>query len=150
VIDDHSELIVSQLEVEDLPEADLEALRRSGVADPWAEASLSIQRLRRRSAARSTAGVADYEQAVEEARQTLGEPRPAPPKTVAQGRPARRWFKGVGAIVKGGVLISVDGGLLIAGAPITVVEPSASAALIGSLAMGFSDVATGIGDLRGE
>jgi len=166
VIEYHRAVIASELEPDDLPAEDLEALRRCGVSDPWAEAWLSIERLRRCASMPPPPEELRYASAVGQALTLEGRQNPAAnpgqmrrrskaagderSATKPAAKPKRRWFKGFGAIVKGGVLLTVDGGLLIAGAPITAAEPMTAAGIVGSFAMGFNDVASGIGDLRGE
>jgi hypothetical protein len=84
------------------------------------------------------------EEAIAKATEALWGEQPA----AAPAKTPRRWFKGVAGIVKGAVLLTVDGTLLATGAPIGA--PPAAVAVVGSLAMGFEGVVSGVGDVRGE
>jgi hypothetical protein len=145
-IEEHAAVIASGLQVDDLPDEDIEAMRACGSSDPQAELELSLERLKRAAGEIAMAREIPWDEAVLVATEALssGNGPPAAPK------PRRRWLKGLGAIVKGSVLLAVDGGLLIAGIPVGVANPPAAVAVLGSLGMGFNDVAAGFGDLRAE
>jgi hypothetical protein len=163
VIEDHASTIAAGLSVSNLPAADFEALRRCGSTDAATELELSIARLkhavtdrqRRKTAEGEIARlkilqvhletVADppWEDAIEAAEKVLNIAPPDKP-----GRPRRKWFKAVEAIVNGAVLVAVDGALLFTGTQIGTANAPAAGGILGSLAIGFNDMTSGIEDLR--
>jgi hypothetical protein len=155
VIQDNFSVLADGLNVEDLPEADLEMLRRTGSSDPRMEANALIYQTKARK-----------EQTIREGRETSFAQRirdipnqikrlhdelpsdstgkPEPP------RQPRRWFKGVGGIIKGSIFVLVDGAIATGIWSLPLPVQASTVGIVYSFAEGIGTLFTSAGELRRE
>jgi len=150
VLEEHYTEIISEIDVSDLPLADIEALREAGSTNPHAELRLRIKTIQKRymketryndlslSSCMKQAG-----KAVEERLARMKEPDNNEP-------PKRRWFKGLGSLCRGTVLTAVDVTLLGGMWTLPLSPDTTIVGSVASIATGLGDIAIGIGEFRGE
>lgn len=151
VFEEHFTEIISELDVSDLPDADIEALRESGSSNPQAELRLRIKTIKKRYVKETryndrlslNASIRKAGKSIEERIGRLKEPDEKNP-------PKRRWFKGLGSICRGTVLTAVDISLLGGWWSLPLSPDTTVVGSIASIATGLGDIAIGVGELRDE
>lgn len=151
VFEEHFTEIISELDVSDLPAADIHALREAGSANPHAELRLRIRSIKkcfiketRHNKRRClSSSMREAGKAVEERLQRLEEP-------VEDKPPRRRWFKGLGSLCRGTVLTAVDISLLGGWWSLPLSPDTTIVGSVASIATGLGDIAIAIGEFRGE
>ncbi|MEY2394405.1 MAG: hypothetical protein QOF94_750 [Acidobacteriaceae bacterium] len=151
VFEEHFTEIISDLDVSDLPPADIEALREAGSTDPHAELRLLIKTIRKRYIKETryndrlslSSSVHEAGKKIEKRLQQLKEPDENSP-------PKRSWFKGLGSLCRGTVLTAVDISLLGGWWSLPLSPDTAIVGSVASIATGLGDIAIGIGEFRGE
>lgn len=151
VFEEHFTEIVSELDVADLPAADIDALRAGGSTNPHAELRLRIKTIRKRYVkeiryndnSSLSSCVKQAGQAVEERLERMKEPDDNKP-------PKRRWFKGLGSLCRGTILTAVDVSLLGGMWTLPLSPDTTIVGSVASIATGLGDIAIGIGEFRGE
>ena len=168
VIDEYREEIISEMEVDDLPQEDFAALADAGSPRPRAELRLRIhvikewssriQRYRNDSDFRNV-----FSRSIEEVDERL-ERRLAYLKELDSERenaienqlptkpegPRRKWFKGLGSIGRGTILTAVDTALLAGWWSMDFSNDTKIVGGVTSIAAGLGDIAIGVGELRNE
>lgn len=155
-LDAHLEEIVADLDIEHLPEEDLEILRDLGSADPRTELMAMIYLVKKRLArlARYSDNLPPSRELSRAEEILSGEVEEFQSRTensnLEPPQKPRRWFKGLGQIAQGTAL-SIGNIALAAGALALPVSPeTATWGAITSSATGVGMISNGIGELRGE
>lgn len=156
VFDEYLEEILAELEIEDLPEADLIALGEAGSVDPRAELMLRIKKIRHYflskqqrtdtltlSRAATEAGERNGVRLAQFADKPRRQSSNIPPRQ-------RSWFKGLGSICRGTVLTAVDVSLLGSWWSMQLSPDTTVVGSMASIATGLGDIAVGIGEFREE
>lgn len=151
VFEEHYTEIISELDVSDLPAADIEALREAGSTNPHAELRLRIKTIRKRyikemrynDRASLSSCMKEAGQAVEKRLERMKEPDDNNP-------PKRRWFKGLGSLCRGTILTAVDVSILGGMWTLPLSPDTTIVGSVASIATGLGDIDIGIGEFRGE
>lgn len=153
VIEQYAEEIAEGMDVGDMPEEDINAIRLSGSTDPRRECQLLIRRTKREIKFRvSRSGRVSFAVELSHTKQEIERNTGAaqgPRKSNAEPR-KRRLFKGVGGVAQGALLTAVDVSLLVGWWSIPVGAETATVGSLVSIVTGIGTVMTGVGDLRGE
>ncbi len=157
VIEEHFTEIVSELDVSDLPIADIEALRAAGSTNPHAELRLRIKTIRKRHIKEiryndNTSLSSCVKQAGKAVEERLKRMKESDDTAVPNGNklPKRRWFKGLGSLCRGTILTAVDVSLLGGLWTLPLSPDTTIVGSVASIATGLGDIAIGIGEFRGE
>lgn len=152
VFEENFEEIISELEVSDLPTADIEALRQAGSTDPQRELRVRINTIKRRfSKVRQynndqrslSSSITEANKQIDRRLERLKQPDGNNP-------PKRRWFKGLGSLCRGTVLTAVDISLLGGWWSLPLSSDTTIVGAVGSIATGLGDIAIGVGEFRDE
>jgi hypothetical protein len=149
-LDEHGELIFSNLSRELIPDEDIALLHRAGVEEPEAEVTIVIQELRQSARSRdirASSVLREASKKLEEAAKQLSPVESNSDDEKAEVKP-RKYFTGIGRILSGGIVGA--GNLLLGIGTIPASGGATAGAVIASSALAVGLVSQGIGDLRGE
>jgi len=149
-IEEFFEEIVDGMDVDDIPEQDLIALRQSGSQDPKQECQLSILRLKRKKEIVIKRKETSFSFTIKESVDRLERRKERLQKSNSNEPPKKKLFKGLGTICKGAMLTVVDVSLVAGMWPTGLPTEATTVGAVVSLTTGIGDILIGVGEMRGE
>lgn len=152
VIEEYFDEITSYMDVDDLPEQDLEALRQAGSRNPKAELQLSMLRIKHKKEIiikRKSNHSLRY--TVKDSKEIISNKQSEIKESNSNQPPKRKIFKGIGSIAKGALLTTVDATLMVGiWAPLPLSVEATTVGAVVSITTGLGDILNGVGEIRGE
>lgn len=157
LIEEYEELIISGMEIEDIPSHDIIALEQLGESNPKGALLAAYLNVKQRGKlSEKNCNELTIEQRLRSLEKKLrdagegGDTHSKDKKSADKPRPKRRWFKGLGKVAQGSALTLADVALA-AGVLVLPVDPSTQTwgAIVSSVT-GVGTALDGMGELRGE
>lgn len=156
VVDEFHELIISGMEIDDIPKHDIEALEQLGERSPKGALLAAFWKVKHRgSLSQGNFNEIDINGRLQKLERKLADVEeqrqiPTARKADDDRKPKRRWFKGLGKVAQGTALTLADVGLA-AGVLVLPVDPTTQTwgAIVSSVT-GIGTALDGAGELRGE
>lgn len=151
VLGEHYTEIISELDVSDLPAADIEALREAGSTNPHAELRLRIRTIQKHYLKEMRdIDRLSLSSCVKEAGYAVGKRLERMKESDDNNPPRRRWFKGLSSLCRGTVLTAVDVSLVAGMWSLPLSPDTTIVGSVASIATGLGDIAIGVGEFRDE
>jgi hypothetical protein len=150
--------IVSELDVSDLPEQDLEALREAGSRHPEGELHLCLMQVKKLQTIRAQGKFInqhpDFRHAIERAgkeinfrREKFDPPEKQGPEPEEESISKGAIMKGMGNICRGTVLVAVDISLMAGMWSVPLSPDTTKVGAVASVVTGLGDIVVGIGEM---